>query len=531
MRRSTWFAVLAAGLWVGLSAPSQAQTPLSQVLDLNRQAMTAYQSLEIEQAQELLDRALQLAQRRNVTGAPLARTYLNMGIVAVGGLGDNGRGMQMFRQALQADPSITLDPLTSTPEISTVFNLARQQAGGQQGNQQNQQNQQQNQQNQQGGGGGNLEHQAVPEQLASTAVPVYIEVPGNPAHVYLFYKAHGMREFRRVEMRSVADGYGFEIPCSDVFEPEVQYYIVAFGRDGSPVGFAGTQNDPITVPIVGTRTQPAPALPGLAPPETCHEEECPPGMEGCRSGGRPMGSSCSNDGDCGSGLHCEDDLCVAGAPAGGQSGGYLPHFFVRAGVGLAGGYVTSGMEADCPLNADPATCTPGGAEAYVLSGMEDCNLASGGDCVRVAQAGFVPNMQVRLAVGSYIPDPAAAWLGFAGYVRFAPISGAGAFSFVLLGLRLQVRPLIDLERASADGSGPSLAVWTGFSVGQVQHQPPGNGDNAPYIISGLNGIPIGLSFTYRFMKHIGAYVEAEAMFQFPTFMFNLDLSAGLEAGF
>src|SRR5690606_19680650 len=116
-------------LMIGLACGAAAQSTLSQILDLNRQAMEAYQMLELEQAQQQLERALQLAQQRGVTGAPLARTYLNLGVVAVGGFGDNGRGMQYFRQALGVDPNISLDPLTSTPEIQTVFNLARQQGG------------------------------------------------------------------------------------------------------------------------------------------------------------------------------------------------------------------------------------------------------------------------------------------------------------------------------------------------------------------------------------------------------------------
>ncbi|MCZ7683938.1 MAG: hypothetical protein M5U28_36295 [Sandaracinaceae bacterium] len=151
-------------------------------------------------------------------------------------------------------------------------------------------------------------------------------------------------------------------------------------------------------------------------------------------------------------------------------------------------------------------------------------------CVRVAQGGFVPNFAIRLALGYYFLD----WFGAAAFVRFAPFSGYGDLSFVLLGARLQFRPLIDLERQN-NGSGPSLSLHVGFSVGQVQHQPPGNtpatGGEAPWVISGLNGIPIGLTFTYRFMKHVGVFAEIEAMFQFPTFMFNADISAGLEVGF
>ncbi|HJL20132.1 MAG TPA: hypothetical protein RMH99_30985, partial [Sandaracinaceae bacterium LLY-WYZ-13_1] len=121
--------MIAAVVIAGSTGRASAQGALQQVLDLNRQGMEAYMNLELEQAQSLLQRALQTAQSGGVTGAPLARTYLNLGVVAVGGFGDNGRGMNFFVQALQADSSIQLDPLTSTPEIQTVFQLARQRAG------------------------------------------------------------------------------------------------------------------------------------------------------------------------------------------------------------------------------------------------------------------------------------------------------------------------------------------------------------------------------------------------------------------
>ena len=294
--------VVALALTFGITAPAHAQRALQQVLDLNRQAMEAYNNLEIEQAQSLLEQALQAAQRGRVTGAPLARTYMNLGVVAIGGLGDNGSGLNYFVQALQTDPNVQLDPLTSTPDIQTTFALARQRAGtggGGGGTPEPVDTPPDDVVEPSGGGSaapGNLSHAPVREQLTQTAVPVYVEIPGRPAHVYLYYRAHGMRDFQRVEMQRVAGGYGYEIPCADVFEPEVAYYIVAFGSDGSPMGFAGAQASPITVPIVSARTMEAPALPGRAPPTQCVDRECPPGKAGCASRGGPArGDTCPSD--------------------------------------------------------------------------------------------------------------------------------------------------------------------------------------------------------------------------------------------
>ena len=65
--------------------------------------------------------------------------------------------------------------------------------------------------------------------------------------------------------------------------PRIEYYIVAFDGDGGPMGFAGSAEEPFAVPVVSSRSQPPPALPGQAPPTQCVENECPPGMAGCEN--------------------------------------------------------------------------------------------------------------------------------------------------------------------------------------------------------------------------------------------------------
>ena len=57
------------------------------------------------------------------------------------------------------------------------------------------------------------------------------------------------------------------------------------------------------------------------------------------------------------------------------------------------------------------------------------------------------------------------------------------------------------------------------------------GANAPFIISGLAGLPIGATVGYRFHRHFGVFGEVNLMFQFPTFLFNTDITVGLETGF
>ena len=501
--------------------PASAQRPLQEVLDLNREAMEHFTNLEIIEAEEKLQRAIQIATRGRITGAPLARTYMNLAVVHVGG-SDNARGLDAFVRALEADPSAELDPLTSTPDVRTVFDLARRRAGLSGRRPPNDPDVRVPPD-----GPGNIPHDPVPEQLAQTAVPVFVEAPtdeGSVESVYLYYRGTGMRDMRRVQMEPMSGGFGFEIPCTDVFEPEMQYYIVAFSDDGSPVGFAGTADDPIEVPIVSTRSTPPPSLPGQVPPEPCGDEECPPGMPGCtgsdRRGG--MGDSCRNPSDCRAGLTCEDDLCVTGdgddpdPPPDGD----VPLFFLHAGVGLTFGYVTSGMAADGTPPTDGSD-----RSAWIDDDGIQCDVDGDGSptpsvyCARVVSAGFVPTFAIRLTAGYYFTDRIAA----AATIRFQPSAGEGAFSSLLLGARVQyliTDPVVE---------GFTAAAYLGTAFGQIQLQPDqGAGVEGPFVISGLQSIQVGSALSYRFAEMVGVHVTPEVHVLFPTFLFAIELTLGLE---
>ena len=161
--------------------------------------------------------------------------------------------------------------------------------------------------------GAALTHYSPPEQLTQTPLPLYAETGGG-AHakaVNLYYKGTGMEQFKRVAMFRYKQGFAYQVSCNDVFEPQVQYYIEAVGSDGGVVGAAGSAAEPITVPVVASRTQAEPALPGAPSPASCAAAECPPDVAGCEQPGTGgIGDCCSADKECQSGLHCDDDVCM-----------------------------------------------------------------------------------------------------------------------------------------------------------------------------------------------------------------------------
>jgi len=593
--------ILAAVLSVvllGIAAEAEAQRPLQQVLDLNRQAMEAYNNLEIDTAVAKLEEAIRVARTGNVLGAPLARTFLNMGIVQVGGLSDNATGLQYFTQAIQVDGNIQLDPLTSTPDIQAVFNLARQRAGAARpptGG------------SAMGGGttqpvrtpppppppppppqqsaaGGDIPHTPVPEQLSQTAVPIFLEVPSEAAvgRVYVYYKSQGMRDFRRAEMAVMRGGYGYEVPCTDVFEPEVAYYIVVFAPDGSPVGSAGTQRQPVRVPIVSTRTQPEPALPGRPAPQQCSaDEECPPGMAGCArrngggggggggSGSGGMGDSCSRNSDCGQGLVCDDDLCSIGSgdrddeePGGGDEdssgggGGEQARFFIDVGAGLGFGYVSGGPADQGPeldFGADPVGAEDdldpltGMAPAEGLGSLtpytgcdydngffpDETGTRASGCEVRVETPGFLSSVALRFGIGYYVIPRLAlsAQMRFQvatvdGGGGFGGGGGAGTLANLMIGVRAQY---LVTDPEATDGL--FVAPFLGTAVGQIQLRPDQAGQAEPFLRSGLNSAQLGSVVGFHITKNFGVVVVPEVHLLFPDFLFNFDLTLGVQAAF
>ncbi len=527
---------LMCSLWVSQVAEAQGET--REVIELNRDAMDAYTELDVRRARGLLRKALKLCERGGVDSSQVARTHANLGIVYAGGMQDNSAALDAFELALRADPAVRLDPLLSSPDIANLFNLARRRAGT-------------------GArpaddddddlldfgsatpaasspaarasaqlfsGPGNIPHMPVPEQLDRTALPIFIEAPDDApvGAVYVHYRNESMRAYAQVPMQRVPGGFGVLIPCKDVVQPRVSYYISAFSRSKEPLGFAGTATEPVTVPIVGTRSQPAPALPGGQPPEQCARTgsagNCVAGMPGCEpesAFGGASGHVCESDVDCYEGEHCVEGMCRETGKDG--VAGSFPKFFLHLGGVIGAGIVRPGMRASSvPRNAANAT-------AFEQSGGENCNLGSSSEyCVGVDGAGLVPVFALKVAFGYYF------WKSFGAALSLRyqfDAEGRGIPNF-LIGGRLQY---LFTERKA---TGFNAAALIGTSVGQIQLRPPQpDGLDRPTTITGLNGVQFGAVLGYRFHRNFGLQVTPEMHVLFPDSLIAFDLSAGVEVAF
>lgn len=251
-----------------------------------------------------------------------------------------------------------------------------------------------------------------------------------------------------------------------------------------------------------------------------------------------MGSTCRNSGECSSGLTCEDNFCVVGERSSGGGGGgssspsdggdHPPMFAIQVGGTLGLGLATSGQQAD----------RFGNSAALVPSGVEDCAVPDGYYCVRVATSGLVAQGGVRVQAQLYFLD----FLGVGVWARFAP-AGEGDFAFFHLGARVNL-VVVDtpLGAGGYDGMALHVDAFVGGGFGQIQVQPPDNlqvpGEagtpeslDSPWVVSGLGNISLGAAGTLRFTRNIGLFLQADFMFQIPTFLFNIDLTLGAAVSF
>lgn len=158
-----------------------------------------------------------------------------------------------------------------------------------------------------------VHHPPVP-QARRTPIPIYAEVqPGTGIDtVYLFYRGTGQKAFERFRMDPYRSGFAYYISCMRVWEPRVEYYIVATGGD-CVLATAGTAESPLETKVVTRLNEPGPALPGEQAPFPCVEVDCPPGIskEDCENPlYRAQGEACKTNRDCQPGLMCKKGLCV-----------------------------------------------------------------------------------------------------------------------------------------------------------------------------------------------------------------------------
>jgi hypothetical protein len=255
--------LLAAGVIVAttlMARPARADEAamVGKITLLNRKAVDAYQHLEFETAVRLLNEALDQSERAGLTQHPIrARTFVTLGIVALGGFKQRDNAVKYFRKALQIQPEVRLNPGLANPEIQAAFDEAVAALGS--------------------GGGDDLPPEKAlvhqPVHIGQTQKPVPITVlPDKDLEATTFvlrYRGATASSFTDVAMQKSPTG-AFEaaIPASATDGEQVAYFIEARRNNGSVVVNRGTAADPIVVSLA----RPAPAVAAVATTTTASNQ-------------------------------------------------------------------------------------------------------------------------------------------------------------------------------------------------------------------------------------------------------------------
>jgi hypothetical protein len=270
--------------------------------------------------------------------------------------GNVDEGKASFGQAIGMDSSIDLDPAYKNPQLEGIWADVKKKGGG-------------------GGGGapvkagpqptGDFVHSPPTEALVRTPLPVYVEYSGSEelTRVTVKYKGFGQPEWKTIELKKTDSGYGAMIPCKDVTQGLMQYFVQGFSDQHDPVANSGTRAKPFTVPVNLTITGPAPSLPGEEPPEQCADTgECPPDFPGCGGKKKHGGDDCAKDSECESG-QCSDDKCVDKKGSGEDCGSDSECNSGTCSSGKCAGKKAEGDECDSDEDCDSDKCTEGKCSA------------------------------------------------------------------------------------------------------------------------------------------------------------------------
>jgi hypothetical protein len=349
----------------------QESTLEAQARALQKSAMEDdYLNVDLEKAIEKLNQAISECGADRCGGNLRALLRRDLAVV-YSTANKRAEAVAMMSNALKIYGSIELDPNFKTREISVIFAEAKKQGGA-------------------GSAAAptavavpsgappaDFTHTPAPEQVVRTPLPIYVEYGGSEAiaKVIVRYKGYGMTEFKTIELKKLVPGWGANLPCLDVQQGALQYYIQGFDANNNPVAEGGDRVHPYTVPIKKQISGSPPHLPAEAPLVQCAEAgDCPPDFPGCKSAGgagdsgkRGAGEDCGDDSECRSGA-CKDAKCTASNDDEGETKPRLRRFWVGLDVSLDFDLLSFASNA-CALNsgAMPANgyyCTNGDGNNY-----------------------------------------------------------------------------------------------------------------------------------------------------------------------
>jgi hypothetical protein len=221
------------------AAPAAENAAIGKITLLNRQAIEEYRKLNFDEAQRLLDQALDLAAGAGLTQHPVrARTYVTLGVVTAGGLKRRDVAVRLFRKALQIQPEIQLSPDLASPDVQVAFDEAIQTLGSEPRVERL--------------ASELLVHEPLTKGTRGEAITIAV-TPDDALHadrLVLAYRPAGVATFSKVKMQRQSDGvFEGSIPVPATAGGEVAYYVEARDIDDKLVAARGSPIAPLVIAL------------------------------------------------------------------------------------------------------------------------------------------------------------------------------------------------------------------------------------------------------------------------------------------
>ena len=231
-------------------ASSWANDVTQQLRGYVEEAEEEYDMLYFEEAVEIIEEGISLAEREGVRGKEVAELYILLGLIHHAD-GDDDLAEDAFVQAIENSPDIEIDPFYRTPATEELMEQASARAVPPSDDPSPDIDDPPPEDEVDP-----LSHTPIPRADADEPLVFVAEIPADlPVfRVHVHHRRFGEDDFTQEEMEPTdATGFAYTLDASEVHTSQLEYFMTAIDRSGEVVAESGRRTNPHRVSVLGDR--------------------------------------------------------------------------------------------------------------------------------------------------------------------------------------------------------------------------------------------------------------------------------------
>lgn len=233
-------ALCSVGVVTLVSAPVWAQD--ADIERLLNSAIENYDILEIDEARDKIEQAIDLAVDSNINAGPLlGKLYIMRGVIEYAASGDEDAVQEIFRKAVVAESTMDVPGVYRTPDLEAILARARETVGTTAPDRVP--------------SSAGITHNALTDVDARKAVVFEAFVPRDmPVYkMFVYFRIMGEDAWKKVEMQPTnAERFAVQVQGNEFYASQFDYYIVAEDRGGNAVGTSASESAPHNAVVLGS---------------------------------------------------------------------------------------------------------------------------------------------------------------------------------------------------------------------------------------------------------------------------------------